>query len=158
MANGRFALRIGRQVLLLPRSKPLLLLAVLFLVSACAKFSPFPASWPINSSPVQSALSTPTPEPTTAGTIEWMKEHSINLRDNGKTFTYTVTSRFMIFLDDTHYPLGELVCEPKWIVGYVSNGSLRRSGYYPIMFEATEEGTCILKDRDFQIRLVVANP
>jgi hypothetical protein len=64
----------------------------------------------------------------------------------------------MIFLDEKGYPLNELKCEPKWIMGYVSNGSLRGPDYYPIMFEAAEEGTCILKDRDFQIRIVVANP
>lgn len=138
--------------------KTLVSLAVLLLVSACAKSSPLPTFSPIDKPAVPSVLPSPTPEPAAVDAIEWMKEGSINLRDNGKTFTFTVTSRFMIFLDEKGYPLNELKCEPKWIMGYISNGSLRGPDYYPIMFEAVEEGTCILKDRDFQIRIVVANP
>ncbi len=140
------------------RGKNLMSLAVVLLVGACAKSSPLPTSSPINKPAVPSVLPSPTLEPAAVDAIEWMKEHSINLRDNGRTFTFTVTSRFMVFLDEKDYPLNELKCEPKWIMGYASNGSLRGPDYYPIMFEAAEEGTCILKDRDFQIRIVVANP
>jgi hypothetical protein len=107
---------------------------------------------------IEGVFSSPIRQSTESDPEQWMKEHSINLQDNGKTFTYTTTSRFMVFLDDLDYPLKDLKCVPQSVIGYISNGSLRGPDHYPIMFEAGPEGTCLLQDRDFQVRIVIDNP
>ena len=79
----------------------------------------------------------------------------IKLENAGQTFTYTVTSRFTVFLDDTDYYAGDLGCEPEGIVGVVSNGSVRGPDLYPVMFEAVRPGQCELRDGDFTATIVV---
>ncbi len=88
-------------------------------------------------------------------TTEMKDSVQIKLSDNRETFTYRLTDRFSVFLDDTKYPVKDLACIPTGIIGYVSNGSLRGPGRYPIMFEAVAEGTCRLEDHDFQANIVV---
>jgi hypothetical protein len=80
---------------------------------------------------------------------------AITLRTAGQTFTYHATQRFMVFLDDTRYPLHELACLPEGPISYISNGSIRGPDNYPIMFEAGAPGTCILQNRDFQVTIIV---
>ncbi len=88
-----------------------------------------------------------------------MKDHSdITLARNGQTFTYTITSRFFVFLDDEKYPIRDLTCDPEWVMGYVSNGSFRGPDLYPIYYEATIPGKCTLKDKDFAVSVVVVEP
>ena len=79
----------------------------------------------------------------------------IKLSDNGKTFSYHLTDRFSVFLDDSNYPVKDLICLPEGIIGYVSNGSLGGPGRYPIMFEAVAEGQCRLADHDFKVEIQV---
>ena len=79
----------------------------------------------------------------------------IKLSDNGKIFSYRLTDRFSVFLDDTKYPVQDLSCKPEGIIGYVSNGSFGGTGHYPIMFEAVAQGTCRLEDHDFHVHIVV---
>jgi hypothetical protein len=108
---------------------------------------------------------TSTPRPTISGTeqaaylqdtIKTMKKlGAIMLDDNGKTFTYYLTERFFVFLDDEKYPRSELVCEPQPVMGYVSNGDFRGPDLYPIYYEASKIGSCTLKDRDFAVKIVV---
>jgi hypothetical protein len=76
--------------------------------------------------------------------------------DNGKTFTYTITSRFMLFLDDEKYPLENITCTPEGFIGYGSNGSMNGPDNYPIMFEAVQPGECLLQNGDFQVQIVVS--
>jgi hypothetical protein len=139
------------------------------LLSACKGVLPLATLSPVQVSPlstlqptrlpdVEGTFSSPIGQPTESDPEQWMKEHSINLQDSGKTFTYTTTSRFMVFLDDLDYPLKDLNCVPQSVIGYISNGSLRGPDHYPIMFEAGPEGTCLLQDRDFQVRIVIDNP
>jgi hypothetical protein len=107
----------------------------------------------------------PTPRPTVsaeqrAANLERMKNMmksvgAIMLEDNGNTFTYSLSERFFVFLDDEKYPRSELVCEPKPVIGYISNGDFRGPDLYPIYYEASEIGSCTLKDRDFAIKIVV---
>jgi|YNPNPStandDraft_1061719.scaffolds.fasta_scaffold121062_2 hypothetical protein len=160
-----------------------ILLTILLWTTACNQFSPSPTPFSKPSTRQVSASPTPTlftkpfaqqvsPSPTPTSLTkpftqqvsatptwnpcseDWISGNTITLRDNGKTFTYRLTERFMVCLDDTNYPLDELDCEPKWIMGPVSNGS-NMFIYYPINYEATKEGTCLLKVRDFHIRIVV---
>ncbi len=97
----------------------------------------------------------PTPDRSATITTEMKDSAQIKLSDNGGTFTYRLTDRFSVFLDDTKYPVKDLACMPKGIIGYVSNGSLGGPGRYPIMFEAVAEGTCRLEDHDFDVDIVV---
>jgi hypothetical protein len=59
---------------------------------------------------------------------------------NRKVFTFTVTSRFNVFLDGQNYPVNKLNCSRDGIISVVSNGLLRGPGLYPIMFEAFKTG------------------
>jgi hypothetical protein len=49
----------------------------------------------------------------------------IKLKDNGRTFSYKITDRFSVFLDDTKYPVKNLTCTPDGLIAYGSNGSFR---------------------------------
>ena len=107
----------------------------------------------------QAAASPPPPQSTpdihATITTEMKNNAQFKLSDNGKTFTYHLTDRFSVYLDDTDYPIRELVCAPDGIIGYVSNGSLGGLGNYPVMFEAVAEGQCSLDDRDFHVDILV---
>ena len=107
----------------------------------------------------QAAASPPPPQSTpdihATITTEMKDNAQIKLSDNGKMFTYHLTDRFSVYLDDTDYPVQELVCTPDGIIGYVSNGSLGGLGNYPVMFEAVAEGQCSLDDRDFHVDILV---
>jgi hypothetical protein len=75
--------------------------------------------------------------------------------DTGKTFSYTETSRFGICLDEKRYPLKSLDtrdCDS--IMGYVSNWSLRGPDNYPIGFQITGVGSCVVKNGSFRVRIV----
>jgi hypothetical protein len=91
-------------------------------------------------------------------TIKEMKQlGAIMLEDNGRTYTYYLSNRFFVFLDDEKYPVSDLHCEPEGAIGYISNGSFRGPDFYPIYFEAGEVGSCTLKDRDFSVKIVVVD-
>jgi hypothetical protein len=91
-------------------------------------------------------------------TIREMKRlGAIMLEDNGRTYTYYVSNRFFVFLDDEKYPVDSLVCDPEGILLYVSNGSFRGPDFYPIYFEAVKVGGCTLKDHDFAVKIVVVD-
>jgi len=83
------------------------------------------------------------------------QQTNVKPEDNGKAFTFTVTTRFTVFLDDQNYPVNELKCSPDGIIGMVSNGSMRGPGLYPVMFEALQTGQCTLTDRDFSVQLTI---
>jgi hypothetical protein len=119
--------------------KRFFLLIVLFW-SACR------ASAPATATPIPS-----TPDIHATITTEMKNNAQIKPSDNGKTFTYHLTDRFTVFLDDTKYPVKDLACTPDGIIGYVSNGSLGGLNNYPVMFEAVAEGTCRLEDHDFHV-------
>jgi hypothetical protein len=100
-------------------------------------------------------LNTLTPQEM-ATEIAWMKEGAtITTESNGKTFTFTLTSRFAIFLDDEKYPLSQLRCEPEPVFGYISNGSFRGFKLYPVEYEAAKIGECVLRNGDFSATIIV---
>ncbi len=82
---------------------------------------------------------------------------SVTAEDSGKTLVLHQTDRFSVYLDDQRYPLNELQASPAGILGIISNGSLRGPNCYPVMFEAVTEGSAVLRDRDFQLRIVIDN-
>ena len=119
-------------------------LLIVMLLSACR------ASAPATATSIPS-----TPDIHATITTELKSNAQIKPSDDGKTFNYRLTDRFTVFLDDTKYPVKDLVCTPEGIIGYVSNGSLGGLDNYPIMFEALAEGTCRLEDHDFHVDIVV---
>jgi hypothetical protein len=88
--------------------------------------------------------------------IQGYKDMSdITLDDIGQTFTFTVQSRFFVFLDDDKYPPSQLKCEPAWVMAYISNGSFRGPYRYPDYYEARKIGKCTLRNGDFSVNIVV---
>lgn len=120
--------------------RPLLLIALL--LSACQAATPTPAP--------------STPDVHATIVTEMKNNAQIKLSDNGKTFTYHLTDRFSVYLDDTKYPVKDLTCTPDGIIGYVSNGSLGGLNNYPVMYEAVAEGTCRLEENGFHVDIVVS--
>jgi hypothetical protein len=79
----------------------------------------------------------------------------IALDDRGKTYDFTVSDRFTVFLDDTGHPLKNLSIDPQGVIGYISNGSVRGPDNYPMMFEAVQPGEVIVRNDDFRVLIVV---
>ncbi len=98
------------------------------------------------------------PSELTARIQDLKNRADITLERNGQTFTYTISSRFFVFLDDVKYPVRDLTCEPRSVIGYVSNGQFRGPHLYPDYYEAVKPGTCTLRDRDFAVTIVVVEP
>ncbi len=82
---------------------------------------------------------------------------SITAEDSGKSLILHQTDRFSVYLDDQLYPISELEVDPAGMLGKVSNGSVRGPNCYPMMFEAATEGSAVLRDRGFQLRIVIDN-
>jgi hypothetical protein len=83
---------------------------------------------------------------------------SITFADSGETFVSHMTTRFCIFLDDRIYLLRDLLNSiPIGLIGYISNGSIRGLQCYPIMFEAIQEGTGVIRLKDFQLSITINN-
>ncbi len=84
--------------------------------------------------------------------------YEITAADSGKTFTYSVTSRFTVILDGNRYPKRALACLPEGIVGSISNIPSVAPPDYAARFEGTQPGTCHLSDGDFQVTITIAGP
>lgn len=67
----------------------------------------------------------------------------------------TATSRFAICLDEAKHPLRELNVDG-CPFGYVSNLSVNGPNNYPIGFEVTRGGSCLVRNRDYQARIVAS--
>lgn len=63
------------------------------------------------------------------------------------------TSRFSICLDETKHPLSQL-STAGCPFGYVSNLSLAGPDNYPIGYQVTATGSCIVRDGDYQVRVI----
>lgn len=151
---------------------PRILIMILLLTSACMSAAPNSSPLTVQESPITVATplmgtsvfqsvvplppSQPTQYPAIATETQRIKELApINLSGNGKTFTFQLTTRFIVFLDDKEYPVKDIKCTPEGIIGYVSNGSVRGPDNYPIMFEAVGIGTCTLRNKDFQAYVTI---
>ena len=93
---------------------------------------------------------------------QWAKDHAqITLKSNGGTFTTTDDgSKFFVYLDDEKYPVRALTltCEPQGLVGPDpgANPPGRPADSYPVFLAAGfEPGSCILKNGDFSVTIVV---
>ena len=81
---------------------------------------------------------------------------AITMFDNGGELTVALGNRFIVYLDDAH-PVRDMVCDPQWLMGFISSGS-GGPGLYPVYFEATILGTCQLVNGDFSITINVLEP
>lgn len=88
---------------------------------------------------------TPTSQPELSTTYE------INEADNGKTFTYTVTSRFSVMLDGNKHSRDSLSVVPMGIVGYVSNVPDVNPPLWVVRYEGVSSGTCTIRNGDFAV-------
>lgn len=79
----------------------------------------------------------------------------ITAADNGKTFTYTETSRFTVELDSTKYSKAALACSPSGILGSISNEPAVQPPLFAKRFEAVAVGSCVLADKDFSVTITV---
>lgn len=90
----------------------------------------------------------------TAGPIT--DQYTITAQDNGKTFSYVMTSRFTLILDKTAYPPEKITWSPDIVLGRISdvpapenpNDALTR-------IEAVQPGTAVIRDNDFSVTIVV---
>lgn len=110
---------------------------------------------PLPPAPVQTTATPPAPaaEPCALGDCPF----EIHEEDSGKTFTYSLTSRFTVILDGTKHPKENLSCEPEGIIGTISNIPAVSPPLYAARFEGTAPGTCVLADGDFSATIVITD-
>ena len=67
---------------------------------------------------VQQVVSTPSPtHPPITSLPTPSTQYEIRAQDSGKTFTYTVTTRFTVILDQNQYPKSDLSCSQHALMG-----------------------------------------
>ena len=103
--------------------------------------------------PRRSAERPPSAAPARDSTLSL--QYEIRREDSGRTFVYSVTTRFTLVLDSARYPRAELRVEPDSIVGSVSSEPAVAPPFYAARYEAVRAGTCRLLDRDFQVTIHV---
>jgi hypothetical protein len=86
---------------------------------------------------------TPTPQLT--------QQYDFTEQDNGRTFTYTVTSRFEIILNQQRYSKKnvQVSCTPQGTLGSVSNLPSVPPPLYVIRYEGVQPGLCTIKNGTF---------
>jgi hypothetical protein len=95
--------------------------------------------------------------------LEWEKNNAgINLRSNGETQkSFADGEKGSIFLDDEKYPVSSLTlnCSPQnaATLSEPIYGS-RGPNLYPVWIISVQPGTCVLKNRDFTVNLVIEDP
>jgi hypothetical protein len=122
--------------------------AIVLLLMACSADTE-------QSSSSMSMLQTPAPQDATLSPPLQPTSHIITEQDNGQVFTYSITSRFTVELDDSLHPRSELQCLPEPIFGYISNGSNGGPGY-PVRYEIGRAGACDLVSGDFRVKIIGA--
>ena len=98
-------------------------------------------------SPVNPKNTTPQRTPTPNLT----QQYDFTAQDSGRTVTYTITSRFEIFLNQQKYPKQnvELSCNPQDTLGSVSNLPSVAPPLYVVRYEGVQPGVCIIKNGNF---------
>ena len=99
-------------------------------------------------SPVRPKNNTPKPSPTTPSLTQ---QYDFTAQDSGRTVTYTITSRFEIFLNQQKYPKQnvEVSCHPQGTLGSVSNLPSVAPPLYVVRYEGVQPGACTIKNGTF---------
>jgi hypothetical protein len=74
---------------------------------------------------------------------------------NGQTFTYPVSTRFTVMLDERKHPGHTLTIDPGGIVGRVASVPSVDPPLYAVRFEAARPGRVTIRSRGFLITVVV---
>lgn len=87
------------------------------------------------------------------GTLE---TYLITAVDSGKTFSYPLTTRFMLELDATKYPPEDLRsdCAPPGTLGRISNIPAVSPPLYVLRFEAAAPGECAITNGAFSVHVI----
>jgi hypothetical protein len=93
----------------------------------------------------ETAAVMPTAEPQLSTTYE------ITEADNGKTFTYAVTSRFSVILDGNKHPPDDFTVAPSGVIGYISNVPSVDPPLQAVRYEGVIPGTCTIRNGDFAV-------
>lgn len=99
------------------------------------------------------AAQTPTVPPEDASSAAPEPLYHITAHESGRTFTYTLTSRFVVTLDGRMYPQQQLRCEPGGIIGRITNVPSAQPPLYNAQFEVVAAGTCTLRDGSFSVTI-----
>ena len=81
--------------------------------------------------------------------------YQIRGEDNGKTFTYTPTSRFIVILDQDLYTNADISCDPPSAVGEISNIPTIEPPLYATRYEAVRPGMCVLESGGFKVTITI---
>ena len=82
----------------------------------------------------------------------------IRQEGRGQVFTFTVNSRFTVFLDDDLYPFSEWECLPEGVIGFSSLYAAGRAyGTWPAAYDTIRVGRCEFRDRDFAAEIVIVD-
>ena len=82
------------------------------------------------------------------------RAYSITEKDNGKTFSFRITSRFGINLDENKHSFENLDYDDCTIIGRLSNWSVQGPNNYPIGFQVVEKGICFIRNGDFEVQII----
>jgi hypothetical protein len=77
---------------------------------------------------------------------------------NGQTFTYPVSTRFTVMLDERKNPGHTLTVDPEGIIGRVASVPSVDPPLYAVRFEAARPGRATIRSREFLITVVVTKP
>ena len=104
----------------------------------------------IRLSPVaQAALS----EPAIIAPQPQKEKYILTANDAGKTYTFTLGSRFSVLLDDA-YPKALLRCTPRGIIEE-GDAPVATKPLWAARFYAAGLGSCTLSDEDFTLTIIV---
>jgi hypothetical protein len=81
--------------------------------------------------------------------------YEIREQDRGKTFTYPITTRFTLYLDESKHPQETLTIEPEGIIGSISNIPAVEPPLYAARFEAVRSGKAVIKVKGFSVTIRV---
>jgi hypothetical protein len=74
---------------------------------------------------------------------------------NGQTYTYPVSARFSLMLDERKNPGHTLTIDPEGVIGRVASVPSVDPPLYAVRFEAARPGRATIRSRDFLITVVV---
>ncbi len=110
----------------------------------------------VASEPRQSTVTlTATLSALTPGNSPVSDQYELTDKDNGKTFVYTVTSRFSVVLDAARYPVQAIHCTPDGIIGTITNLPSVAPPLAARRFQGVQPGQCELRNGDWSVMIVI---
>lgn len=104
------------------------------------------------------ALPTPSPNPSPLPSMPFrLNAYRIIAADSGKTYSYAVTVRFSVILDQQTYPQGQLTtsCTPQDVLMSISNIPSVPPPFYAVAFQGRTPGTCAIRNGEFHVTIKI---